>query len=135
MVTVKGQPREYLVEPQAFGGGQVELLPQPDPDGHHIASAAAIQAGVAHTVDRLMHQQGHTRRTLARSTGIPQERLGRLLRGERWMTLPDLVALGAELEHDLIQFAYPAHPTTAKTADALVWMAPPEVTFLGSPQP
>lgn len=55
-----------------------------------------------------MHRTGYTRRPLARATEIHPERLGRLLCGERWIALPEIVALGMTLEIDLIRDAYPA---------------------------
>lgn len=124
-MTVAGQPRDYLVEPQAFGGGQVDLKYQGDEIERHRAAGAAIQAGIVHTVERLMHRNGYTRRTLARTTGIQPERLGRLLRGERWITLPDIVALGVALEIDLIRYAYPAMPTAGTQGEDIIWLEPP----------
>lgn len=126
-VTVAGQPRDYLVEPQAFGGGQVELRDQGEEVERHRAAGAAIQAGLAHTVERLMHRNGYTRRTLARTTRIQPERLGRLLRGERWITLPDVVALGMALEIDLIRYAYPSLPTADSRGEDVIWLEPPGV--------
>lgn len=79
-----------------------------------------------------MHRNGYTRRTLARATGIHSERLGRLLRGERWITLPDIVALGAALEIDLIRYAYPALPTASTRGEDHVWLEPPGAALRAS---
>lgn len=74
-----------------------------------------------------MHRNGYTRRTLARTTRIQPERLGRLLRGERWITLPDVVALGMALEIDLIRYAYPSLPTADSRGEDVIWLEPPGV--------
>lgn len=61
------------------------------------------QHRVVQTIRRLMLHRGWRQSTLAAATGISSGRLSRVLSGEAWVHVYDLVALGRVLGLDLVQ--------------------------------
>lgn len=94
--------------PQPVADQQGEVGEDPDRSLRSVVGPAAegraawLQAAVARAVRTSLDRRGETVRALAKAAAIPEDRLGRILRGEVWMRLEDVVAIGLALDVDLL---------------------------------
>lgn len=104
-MAVPKHPRDFFEVPQMFGSGAVRVRDDLGRDRRlrDRATAAVHQHRVVQTVQRLMLSQGLKQTSLAAATGISSRRLSRVLTGEAWVHVYDLVALGRVLGLDLVQ--------------------------------
>lgn len=99
------KPRDYLKTPQVFGETpdaplRDDLHESGDPEFTR-ASAARLQSSLAHTALTTMRAKHMKMAGLSERSGIKPRQLYRLLHGESWMQIHDIVGLSRALNRDL----------------------------------
>lgn len=96
------QPRELLETPELFADLNVPISKEYSTGiHHHDAVAAQLQSVIAYTVKSVIKTQGRRQKIVAEQAGMDYKRLYRLLRGETWMKMSDIVGLSRALDMDL----------------------------------
>lgn len=98
------QPRDYLDEPELFADPNASVKKDLKAEGsahRHDAVAAELQSVIAYTVKSRVKIDGRNLNAVATSAGMDYKRLYRLLTGQTWIKLADIVGLSYVLSIDL----------------------------------
>ena len=98
------QPRDYLDEPELFADPNASVKKDLKAEGsahRHDAVAAELQSVIAYTVKSRVKIDGRNLNAVAASAGMDYKRLYRLLTGQTWIKLADVVGLSYVLGTDL----------------------------------
>lgn len=133
-------PRDFFEVPQAFGAVGAKLRDDLGQDRRvrDRATAAVHQHRVVQSIHKLTRHGSLKKTALSKASGISSRRLSRVLTGEAWMHLYDLVALGRVLGLDLVQVrviddltfeaSWASGPGDRSTGDAQVARRPAEAS-------
>lgn len=102
------RPRDALATPSAFGDSAPELAPSAV--GTAQGRAALVQSRIMAAVRARIGERGTSRAWVASQCGFSDRHLRRLMAGEQWVRLIDVVALSQALEVDLILLVGPQGP-------------------------
>lgn len=99
------RPKDYLVIPQLFGRPGIEIREEHRQNafgvGGQRATAAELQSIISLHIGLQMRRARLTQAETASEARITTRQLHRILTGETWMKLPDLVGLSQALKTDL----------------------------------
>lgn len=90
-----------------FGSGPVEFLDERERPSwwtNADARAAQVQSEIAEAVLLIARRREIRRRHLSEALGVDARQLYRLLNGESWMSLRDLVVMSSTLGFNLLEY-------------------------------